>query len=93
MLPPARPPKYARRSRPLVPISKRPGTVGKPIGGVDVKIAEDGEILVRGDILTAAYYGHPQDTADAFAGGWFLHRRCRGLQPQRGANVPNQPCF
>src|SRR5271165_421904 len=51
------------------PFHARQGTVGKPIGGVEVKIAEDGEILVRGDNVTSGYYGQPQ--SDAFAGGWF----------------------
>jgi long-chain acyl-CoA synthetase len=53
------------------PFHARSGTVGKPIGGVEVKIAGDGEILVRGDNVTTGYYGHPQDAAAAFAGGWF----------------------
>ena len=54
------------------PFSARKGSVGKPIHGVEVKIAEDGEILVRGENVTTGYYGQPDATADAFEDGW-LH--------------------
>jgi long-chain acyl-CoA synthetase len=53
------------------PFHARKGTVGKPIAGVEVKIAEDGEILVRGDNVTSGYFQRPEETAQAFDGGWF----------------------
>ncbi len=53
------------------PFHARQGSVGKPIGGVEVKIAGDGEILVRGDNVTSGYFGHPEETARAFEDGWF----------------------
>ena len=53
------------------PFSTSKGSVGKPIGGVDVRIAADGEILVRGDNVTSGYYGAPETTEAAFEGGWF----------------------
>jgi long-chain acyl-CoA synthetase len=46
------------------------GTVGSPIAGVDVRIAPDGEILVRGDNVTTGYYNAPGETAQAFEDGW-----------------------
>ena len=49
----------------------RPGTVGKPIYGVDVKIAPDGEILVRGETVTKGYYKKPEATAEVFTDNWF----------------------
>jgi long-chain acyl-CoA synthetase len=53
------------------PFHARRGSVGKPIAGVQVKIAADGEILVRGDNVTTGYFQRPDDTAKAFEDGWF----------------------
>jgi long-chain acyl-CoA synthetase len=53
------------------PFHARQGSVGKPIAGVEVKIAGDGEILVRGENVTSGYYQHPEETARAFEDGWF----------------------
>jgi long-chain acyl-CoA synthetase len=54
------------------PFSTKQGSVGKAIAGVDVKIAPDGEILVRGENVTTGYYNAPDATAEAFEDGW-LH--------------------
>ena len=48
------------------------GTVGRPLEGVQVRIAEDGEILVRGDLVMEGYWGRPGDTAAVIRDGW-LH--------------------
>ena len=53
------------------PFRTRQGSVGSPISGVEIKIAEDGEILVRGENVTSGYYNAPKETASAFEDGWF----------------------
>src|SRR6266851_4781516 len=47
-------------------------TVGPPLDGVEIRIAEDGEILVAGDNVMKGYWNDPEATARTLAGGW-LH--------------------
>lgn len=52
--------------------NNRVGTVGKPIGNVEVRIAADGEIETRGPNVMQGYYNKPQETRDVFTeDGWF----------------------
>jgi long-chain acyl-CoA synthetase len=47
------------------------GTTGPALPGVGIKIAEDGEILVKGVNVFAGYWNNPEATAEAMAGEWF----------------------
>ena len=50
---------------------RRPDSTGRPLPNVQVKISEQGEILVKGDNITPGYYNAPEETAKAFEDGWY----------------------
>jgi long-chain acyl-CoA synthetase len=54
-----------------VPNANKIGTVGRPFEGVTVRIAEDGELLVRGGQVLQGYWGNDEATAEVLYGGWF----------------------
>lgn len=47
------------------------GTVGRPIDNIEVKISEQGEILVKGPSIMKGYHHKPEETAEAIRNGWF----------------------
>jgi long-chain acyl-CoA synthetase len=53
------------------PDDNRVGSIGKPFTGIEVVIAEDGEMLVRGANVMRGYYGHPESTLAVMNDGWF----------------------
>ena len=53
------------------PAAHKLGTVGKPLSNVEVRIAEDGEILVRGPSVFEKYWNRAEETRQAFVDGWF----------------------
>jgi long-chain acyl-CoA synthetase len=53
------------------PDNNQVGSVGLPFGGIEVKIADDGEILLRGPNVMRGYYGHPEETTAVMQNEWF----------------------
>ncbi|MGW8794041.1 AMP-dependent synthetase/ligase [Streptomyces althioticus] len=53
------------------PLSPRPGTVGRPVPGTAVRIADDGEVLIKGGIVFGAYRNNPAATEEVLRDGWF----------------------
>ena len=53
------------------PVNHRIGSVGKILPNLEVRIAEDGEILVRGPSVFQGYWNRPEETQNAFQDGWF----------------------
>lgn len=53
------------------PAAHKLGTVGKPLANVEVKIADDGEVLARGPSIFSGYWNRPEETQSAFLDGWF----------------------
>ena len=57
----------------LLPEGTMIGTVGKPLSNLDVKIAEDGEILVKGPSIMKGYYNKPDLTAEVINSDGYFH--------------------
>jgi long-chain acyl-CoA synthetase len=53
------------------PLKPRPGTVGLPVPGTAVRIADDGEVLVQGGVVFGSYWNNPAATDAVLADNWF----------------------
>ncbi|MGA7564543.1 MAG: long-chain fatty acid--CoA ligase [Terriglobales bacterium] len=53
------------------PANNKLGTVGKPLPNVEVRIADDGEVLARGPSIFNGYWNRPEETQAVFVDGWF----------------------
>jgi long-chain acyl-CoA synthetase len=53
------------------PAAHKLGTVGRPLPNIEVRIAEDGEVLARGPSIFSGYWNRPDETQNAFVDGWF----------------------
>ena len=47
------------------------GTVGPPLEGTTIRVNDDGEILIKGDIVFKGYWNNPEATAESLADGWY----------------------
>jgi fatty-acyl-CoA synthase len=52
-------------------VLRKPGSVGLPQAGVDVRLAEDSEVCVHSELLMDGYFEQPDETAAALRGGWY----------------------
>ncbi|UUU33844.1 AMP-dependent synthetase/ligase [Streptomyces sp. CA-210063] len=53
------------------PLKPRPGTVGQPVPGTAIRIADDGEVLIKGSIVFGTYWNDPAATGAALTDDWF----------------------
>mgnify|MGYP002623691544 FL=1 len=61
----------------------KPGSIGKPLANVEIKISDEGEILVKGTSVMKGYYEMPEETSAAFSEGW-LHTGDKGYLDEDG---------
>jgi long-chain acyl-CoA synthetase len=66
-----------------LPWDRKPGTLGKPTMNTDIKIADDGEILIRAQAVMQGYLDEPEKTAETLVDGW-IHTGDRGALDQDG---------
>ena len=52
-------------------LARKPGSVGLPVAGVDVRLTDDGEVCVRSEFLMDGYFEQPEATAAALRDGWY----------------------
>ena len=65
------------------PFDVKPGTVGRALPGVEIRIGDDGEVLVRGPNVFPGYLDAPEATAETLEGGW-LHTGDIGVLDEEG---------
>ncbi len=66
----------------------QPGNLGKPFANVQIRIADDGEILVRGPTVSPGYFKNPQATGEAFdAEGWFYTGDLGAIEPDGSLRI------
>jgi acyl-CoA synthetase (AMP-forming)/AMP-acid ligase II len=62
---------------------RKPGSVGLPVPGVELRISEEGEVCVRGELLMDGYFDAPQATRTSIVDGWY-HTGDRGSLDDEG---------
>ena len=64
-------------------VLRKPGSVGLPAPGVDLRITDAGEVCLRSDLLMSGYFENPKATAEALVDGWY-HTGDLGLLDDEG---------
>jgi len=66
-----------------LPSAQRIGTVGRPLPGAEIRVADDGEIQAHGDIVFSKYWNNPTATRTAFTpDGWLCTGDLGSLDPE-----------
>src|SRR5579862_3095537 len=72
------------------PVNHRIGTVGKTLPNLEVRIAEDGEIIVRGPSVFKGYWNRPDETKAALENGWFKTGDIGNIDPDGYLSVTDR---
>jgi long-chain acyl-CoA synthetase len=73
-----------------IPGQEKIGTVGKAIAGVDLKLAADGELLVRGPNVMKGYYRDDEATRGVFSEGWFQTGDIASIDPDGSVRITDR---
>lgn len=68
---------------PNADLARKPGSVGLPLPGVDVRLTDDGEVCVRSEFLMDGYFEQPEATAESLLDGWY-HTGDLGVLDEEG---------
>ena len=67
------------------------GTIGRPVAGADMRIADDGEIEMAGEMIIREYWRNPDATAEVMTADGYLRTGDLGVDRRRGLRVDHRP--